>query len=70
MKFEIKFSGDFDEIDDTQHLKRLIKTNEMAISLFEIVHNLWRNCETIEEYREKIYKELEHNSIDLEDIMQ
>lgn len=69
MKFEIKLIGDYDNIDDAQHLKRLIKANEMAIVLFEIVHNLWRNCETIEEYKEKIVQELDNHSVDLEDIL-
>ncbi len=70
MKIEIKFIFDDSDHDDIMALNRILKSEDLAIALFEIANNLWRDCETIEEYKEKIFQELGYNNINLEELIQ
>lgn len=69
MKLELKVIAD-DTHEDQMALRRMLKAEDMAIALFEIHVNLWRHCESVEEYKRRIYEELEAWNINLEDLIE
>lgn len=70
MQFEIKFTGNYDDSDDRLYLKKLLLANDVFSVLFEITYNLWRNCDTIDEYKENINRIIENHNINLEELTQ
>lgn len=55
--------------DDPMEIKRMAKSLDMAIALFEIVNNAHRHKETLDDYKEEIHKILEEQNIDIDDLI-
>lgn len=58
--------------DDTKEIKRIVKSEEMASFIWELVHNGWRGFKhTDYDYKKswgKIHELLEEHGIDIEDL--
>jgi len=52
--------------DDEKEIRRLDRSSDMAIALFEIVNNAHRHKETVEEYQEKINGIMEEMDLDID----
>jgi hypothetical protein len=52
MKAILEFN--LDDPDDAMAHRRCIESTKMAIALFEIMNNSWRDVRDIEHYQEKI----------------
>jgi hypothetical protein len=52
MKAILEFN--LDEPEDQRAHRRCIESTKMAIALFEILNNSWRNVRDVEHYQEKI----------------
>ena len=79
MKAILEFN--LDEQDDIIAHKRCVKATDMALAIWEIVHNMKRSVErdiesknldsyqTIEELYKKIYEKLEENAIYIDELI-
>ena len=60
------------ETEDPQEIRRLVKANDMAIFIWELVHNGWREFKHTDfEYEKawnKIHKLLEEYQINIDDL--
>jgi len=56
--------------DDPMEIKRIAKSLDMAIALFEIVCNAHRHKETLEDYKEAIHKILEEQGINIDELIE
>jgi len=63
---------DMNDPDDAKALKRAVKSTDMAIVLFEITHNLQRECPDIKEV-EDVFDSIRllcyQNSINLDELI-
>ena len=68
MKAQLTF--DLDQPDDREAHFRCIKATDMALVLFEITHNLRRNCdEDAEKIFEGIFSLMEEHNININEII-
>lgn len=62
------------ESEDSQEIKRLAKSEDMAFFIWELVHNGWRDFKhTDYDYQRawtKIHELLEEHHIDIDDLME
>lgn len=56
--------------DDPMEIKRMAKSLDMAIALFEIVNNAHRHKETLDDYKEEIHKILEEQGINIDELIE
>ena len=56
--------------DDAKEARRLDRSTDMAIALFEIVNNAHRHKETVEEYQNRINEIMEENNLDIDDLIE
>jgi division protein CdvB (Snf7/Vps24/ESCRT-III family) len=55
---------------DPMEIKRIAKSLDMAIALFDIVNNAHRHKETLEDYKEAIHKILDEQGINIEELIE
>ena len=70
MKATLEF--DLESYDDRQEHLRCVKSTDMAISLFEITHNMKRSLPedcTVDDVLSKIYEILSEQSIDIDELI-
>jgi hypothetical protein len=65
MKAILEF--DLNDNDDEMAHRRCIESTKMAVALFDILNNAWRNVETVEDYQENINAYCE--GINLDDLI-
>lgn len=62
------------ESKDPQEIKRLAKSTDMALFIWELVHNGWREFKhsdyDYEPYKDKIHQLLEEYNIDIDDLIE
>lgn len=81
---KIKFILDTENIDDEFEARRMMKSSNMALALFEITHNIKRTIEweidakeaasdpydVLDSVFEKIFTELQNQHIDIDELLQ
>jgi anti-sigma regulatory factor (Ser/Thr protein kinase) len=56
--------------DDAKEARRLDRSLDMAIALFEIVNNAHRHKETVEEYQKRIIEIMDEQNLDIDDLIE
>lgn len=55
---------------DPMEIKRIAKSLDMAIALFDIVNNAHRHKETVEDYKEEIHRILDEQGINIDELIE
>lgn len=55
--------------DDDKEARRIDRATDMAIALFEIVHNAHRYKETVEEYQKRILEIMDEQNLDVDELI-
>ena len=56
--------------EDEKEIKRIVKSTDMALFIWELVHNGWRQLEGHEQAWAKIHELLDQYGIDIDDLIE
>lgn len=60
---------DLHDKSDEQKVLRMLKAEDMALVLFEIIYNIKKHSETADEVYYKIYEELNNHNINIDELI-
>ena len=67
MEAILKFN--LDELEDRMTHLRCVKSTDMAIVLFDVIHNLYNESMTIDDFYKKFNDLLDEHNIDIDELI-